>query len=166
MPRPWAAETAIGSPRPERDGTRPRAAGRRTESILFAATSTGSEPRRSRSAISWSPGRRPARASTTSTAASASASAARAWSWIWRRELVAVLEVDAAGVDQRQRAAVPVGAELLAVARDPRALVHDRLARLGQAVDQRGLADVRVSDDRDFHGRSSGVGARERLAQA
>ena len=50
-----------------------------------------------------------------------------------------------------KRAAVPLGRELLAVARDPRALVHDRLARLRQAVDERGLADVRVADDRDLH---------------
>ena len=66
-------------------------------------------------------------------------------------ERVVVAEVDAAGVDQRERAAVPVGLELLAVARDARALVHDRLARLREPVDQRRLADVRVADDGDLH---------------
>ena len=43
-------------------------------------------------------------------------------------ERVLILEVDAAGVDQREEAPVPLALELLAVARDPRALVHDRLA--------------------------------------
>ena len=43
---------------------------------------------------------------------------------------VLVVEVHAARVDQRERAPVPVRLELLAVARDARALVHDRLARL------------------------------------
>ena len=67
------------------------------------------------------------------------------------RERVVVLEVDAAGVDQRQPAAVPLGRELLAVARDPRPLVDDRLARLREAVDERRLADVGIADDGDFH---------------
>ena len=58
-------------------------------------------------------------------------------------------EVDAAGVDEREAAAVPVGLELLAVAREAGLLVDDRLARFRQAVDQRRLADVRVADDRD-----------------
>ncbi len=50
-----------------------------------------------------------------------------------------------------KRAAVPLAGDLLAVARDPGALVHDRLARAGQAVDERGLADVGIADDRDLH---------------
>ena len=33
----------------------------------------------------------------------------------------------------------------------PGPLVHDRLARLGEPVDERGLADVRVADDGDLH---------------
>ena len=93
----------------------------------------------------------PARASTTSSATSASASAARAWSWIETASGSVVVEVDAAGVDQREAPPVPVGRELLAVARDARALVHDRLARLREAVDERGLADVRIADDGDLH---------------
>ena len=64
---------------------------------------------------------------------------------------VLVVEVDAAGVDQRAAAAVPLGRELLAVARDARPLVDDRLARLGEAVDERGLADVGIADDGDLH---------------
>ena len=92
------------------------------------------------SAISSSPGRRPARASTTSIATSASASASRAWSWI-----------ETASGSSSSRSTPPVSisvkwrpfqsvGELLAVARDARALVHDRLARLGEPVDERGLA--------------------------
>ena len=51
-------------------------------SILFAATTTGSAPLRRIWAISSSPGRTPARASTTSRATWASAIASRAWSWM------------------------------------------------------------------------------------
>ena len=67
------------------------------------------------------------------------------------RELVAVVEVDPAGVDQRQPPAVPVRFELLAVARHPRLLVHDGLPGLGQPVHERGLADVLITDNRNFH---------------
>ncbi len=70
------------------------------------------------------------------------------------RELVLILEVDAARIDQRQLAPVPVGRELLAVAGHPRAFVDDRLPGLGEAVDQRGLSDVRIADDRDLHGQA------------
>ena len=52
------------------------------------------------------------------------------------RQRVVVLQVDAAGVDQRQHAPVPLRAQLLAVTRDAGPLVHDGLARLGQAIDQ------------------------------
>src|SRR3954470_16264316 len=65
-----------------------------------------------------------------------------------------VEKVHAARVDQREAPAVPLARDLVAVARDPRALVHDRLARAGQAVDERGLPDVRVADDRDLHPRT------------
>ena len=68
------------------------------------------------------------------------------------RELTGILEVDSTGVDQRERDCVPVGLDLVAVAGDAGQLVHDRLSRTGQAVDQRGLADVRITDDRDLHG--------------
>ena len=57
--------------------------------------------------------------------------------------------VDAARVDQEEVLAVPVREQLLAVAGDAGRLVHDRLPRLGQPVDQRRLADVREADDRD-----------------
>jgi hypothetical protein len=43
-------------------------------------------------------------------------------------QLLAVRQVDPARVDQGELATVPVGPDLLAVARDPRLLVHNRLA--------------------------------------
>ena len=76
------------------------------------------------------------------------------------RERVLVLEVDAAGVDQREAASVPLALELLAVARDARALVDDRLAGAREAVDQRGLAHVGIADDGDLHRASMTVGGR------
>ena len=114
--------------------------------------------------MSRSPGRSPARASTTSTATSASASAARACCWIWR-----------ARSSRSSRSTPPVSisvsarpfhsvVELLAVAGDPGELVHDRLARLGEPVDQRGLPDVRISDDRDLHGPVEVVGSLAQIA--
>ena len=85
-----------------------RAGGRATESILLAATSTGSGPRRSRSAISWSPGPQ-AGARVDDEHRDVGVGERRARLLLDRaRELVAVVEVDAAGVDQRERAAVPL----------------------------------------------------------
>ena len=150
VPRPCAADTGSGSPRPRpwKSWTSTRSAG---ESILLAATTTGSSPPRRICAISWSPGRRPARASTTSSATWASAIASRAWSWI-----------ETASGSSSWRSTPPVS---ISVSRRPfhsvvsslrsrvipGPLVDDRLARLREPVDERGLADVRVADDRDLH---------------
>ncbi len=60
-----------------------------------------------------------------------------------------VARVDAAGVDQREQLAAPLHDHLLAVARDARLRVHDRLARRGEPVDERRLAGVRLAHDRD-----------------
>ena len=120
-------------------------------SILLAATTTGSAPPRRIWAISSSPGRTPARASTTSSGDLGVGDRLARLVLDRDGERVVVLEVDAAGVDQRQPAAVPLGRELLAVARDPGPLVHDRLARLREAVDERRLPDVGVADDGDLH---------------
>ena len=128
---------------------------------MLAATTTGSSPPRRICAISWSPGRTPARASTTSSGDLGVGDRLARLVLDRDGERVLVVEVHAAGVDQRQPAAVPLGGELLAVARDARALVDDRLARLREAVDERGLADVRVADDRDLH-RSSRASTRQR----
>ena len=140
------------SARPARGGgSRPRAS-LRGVSHLFAATSTGGERVRSRSASSSSPGRTPARASTTSTARSASASPARAWARIAR-----------ASGSGSPRSMPPVSTSENAlpfhshatslrsrVTPGARATTASRRAR--EAVDERGLADVRITDDRDLHG--------------
>ena len=55
----------------------------------------------------------------------------------------------AAGVDDDEPTAVPLCVELLAIAGDTGLLLHDRVAPADEAVDQRGLADVRTADDRD-----------------
>ncbi len=66
-----------------------------------------------------------------------------------RPERPRVLAVDAPGVDQAERDAVPLAVELLPVSRDARCLVDDGGPRLGEPVDQRRLADVREADDGD-----------------
>ena len=104
-----------------------------TVSHLLAAISTGIFERRSRSAISCSPGRAPARASTTSSASVRVGEPRLRLLADRAGERVVVGEVDAAGVDQREDAAVPLAFELVAVARDPGALVDDRLARAASA---------------------------------
>ena len=65
------------------------------------------------------------------------------------RQRRGVGDVDAARVDEQEAVSGPLADELLAVARDSRRLVDDRLARSGQPVDERGLADVRKADDGD-----------------
>ncbi len=67
------------------------------------------------------------------------------------RQRVLVLEVHAARVDQLELAPVPLAVDLVAVARDPRTLVHDRLTAAREPVDQRGLAHVWITDDCDLH---------------
>ncbi len=68
---------------------------------------------------------------------------------------VLVVEVHPAGVDQLEAPPVPLALHLVAVARHPRALVHDRLTRAAQAVDERGLAHVGVANDGDLQHRGS-----------
>ena len=51
-----------------------------------------------------------------------------------------------AGVDEHERAAVPLGNELAPVAGDARPLFHDRGALADDAVHERRLADVGASD--------------------
>ena len=58
-------------------------------------------------------------------------------------------DVDAAGVDQQEVEPVPLRDQLLAVARRALRLVHHRLTRRGEPVDERRLADVRETHDRD-----------------
>lgn len=58
--------------------------------------------------------------------------------------------LDAARVDQREVAAVPVGVVIGAVPRDAARLVHDGVTAHRDAVHQRGLADVRPADHGDY----------------
>ena len=44
------------------------------------------------------------------------------------REIAGIVEVDPAGVDQRDREAIPVSVDLVSVSSDPGELVHNRLA--------------------------------------
>ncbi len=80
VPRPWVAETAIGSPSPSELSSAARwtSAGLST---LLATTTTGCDADRSSAATSASPGPSPAFASTTCRITSASAIASRAWCW-------------------------------------------------------------------------------------
>ncbi len=56
-------------------------------------------------------------------------------------------QADAAGVHQRERAPVPFRLGGDAVARDTRLVMHNRNPFADDAVEQRGLADIRPSDD-------------------
>ena len=155
MPSPCAAETAIGSPSPSAWNSCASGDVARRVDLVRGERRPG---RRRGAGCPRSPGRpaaAPARASTTNSA-TCGVGERRARLVLDRDgERVLVVEVDAAGVDQRERAPVPLGLELLAVARDPGPLVHDRLARLREPVDERRLADVRVADDRDLHASTS-----------
>ena len=62
--------------------------------------------------------------------------------------VVALHGLDAAGVDERELATVPVGHVVAAVAGDAAALVHDGVGGLGDTIDERRLAHVRAADDR------------------
>ena len=55
--------------------------------------------------------------------------------------------LDAARVDDREVAAIPVRVMVGAVPRDAARLVDDGVAGERDAVDERGLADVRAADD-------------------
>ena len=81
VPCPWRLEIANGSPRPSRWNTWITSS-RAGSSTLFATSSTGLRERRSRSAISSSPGVMPCLASTRKSTRSASSTAARACSAI------------------------------------------------------------------------------------
>ena len=149
MPCPCSAESGSGSPSPSRWNSS-ASASRRGSSSLFASTSTGFFAARRIAASSSSPG-------------------------VIARPRVDDEEHEVGLADRRARllddrrgrtrprrarSTPPVSTirkcspfqsreQLLAVARDARRLVHDRGARLRQAVDQRRLADVREADDRD-----------------
>ena len=64
-------------------------------------------------------------------------------------ELVLSAHLDAAGVNQLELDAVPVGLVVRTVARDAAHLVHDGLIGLGDSIDERGFAHVRAAYDRN-----------------
>ena len=59
----------------------------------------------------------------------------------------------AAGVDDRELAVLPLGLVVHPVAGDAGGVLHDGLATADDAVDERGLADVRAADDREHRQR-------------
>ena len=64
-----------------------------------------------------------------------------------RKDVLGFDGLDAAGVDELEGAAVPVGVVVRAVAGDAARLVDDGLAGLAKTVDERRLADVRTADN-------------------
>ena len=153
VPRPCAALTACGSPRPSLEGLVRERHVTHVVDLVRGDDHRTVLQRRRRSASSSSPGRTPAWASMTNIATARLVERGLRLLPDRARHRVRVLGVEAARVDEGERPAVPLGRDLLAVARDARPLVHDGLAAARQAVDQRGLADVRVADDRDLHAR-------------
>ena len=148
MPRPWLAETAIGSPRPSAWSSAASGSSL-APSTLFATTTTG----RSRAAqdlgdLGVALAQAGAGVEDERDRVGVGDRLARLRLDL-ARERVDGLEVDAAGVDQLEAHAVPLALERLAVAGDARLLVDDGLAPADQAVDQRRLADVRKADDGD-----------------
>lgn len=63
-------------------------------------------------------------------------------------DVVALIELDAAGVDHREVLVEPLRVEIDAVARDARHVVDDGDALLADLIEERGLADVRAADNR------------------
>ena len=111
--------------------------------------------------MSWSCAEAPARRSTTKITASASATACSAWRAISRDDAGRVLGLEAAGVDDDELVAADLGVAVVAVARQAGEVGDDRVARPGQAVEERRLADVRPADEGD-HGFHRSVARAER----
>ncbi len=64
-----------------------------------------------------------------------------------RLDRVARVDLEAAGVDDHEPPAVPLGVAVQPVTRRPGAVLDDRRARPDDAVEQRGLADVGPAHD-------------------
>ena len=65
------------------------------------------------------------------------------------------VDLEPAGVDEHEPAAVPLGIPVQPVAGGAGAVLHDRGARTDDAVEQRALADVRPADDGDDRERAA-----------
>ena len=152
-PRPCSAETGARLPQPEVPqavAPRPRCA---ASSTLLAASTTGLPDARRIFTTASSASVMPTVASTTNSTASASVD----------RDLglrgdplgeAAGVGVPAAGVDDGERAAVPVGVVGHPVAGHAGHVLDDRLAAADDPVDQRRLADVGAADDGQHRDRS------------
>ena len=64
-----------------------------------------------------------------------------------RLDRVVRVDLQAAGVDDHEAPAVPLGVAVQPVARRAGAVLDDRRARADDAVEERALADVRATDD-------------------
>ena len=145
--RPCSALTGYGSPRPSARNSH-RSSSRRSLSALLATTSTSCSPRRSQSAIASSSSVIPTDAVDDEQHEVGAAHRGLDLAADLGLE-VAAARHPAAGVDDAERHAEPLGLQLLAVAGDPRAVLDDRRLLADDAVEQRALADVGPADDGD-----------------
>ena len=67
------------------------------------------------------------------------------------------VQLEAAGVDDDEPAAVPFGVAVQPVARRSRPILDDRRPAADDPVEERALADVRPADDRDDRDAGAGV---------
>ena len=159
--RPCSAETAIGSPSPSLANGQISGSRRVVVDLVdghdHRRRRRVAAPARPRASSSVTP----TVTSTTSTITSADAIAAsglRAHLGRERRffagETGVARSEPAAGVDHGEAPRLPLGVELLAVARHARLFLDDRVASPDDAVDERRLADVGSADDRDDRRRS------------
>ena len=155
-----ARRPGSGSPSPRFQ--RPYAsASARWSSTLLAASTTGLPDLRRILTTASSSSVMPTVASTTNSTASASVTAISAWARIVLGQPAGV-GVPAAGVDDGEGAAVPVGVVGHPVAGHARDVLDDGLAAADDPVDQRRLADVGAADDGE-HGDRAGGARRRRL---
>ena len=146
-PRPWMAETGYGSPRPRLH--RAAASGScRASSILFATRKTGRPVLRSIlttcSSVEVGPDHGIHDEQHDVAQVDRDLGLRRD-----RRVDAAGVGLPAAGVDHGEAAVHPLGLVGDAVARDAGGVFDDGLAAAEDPVHERGLADVRASDDRD-----------------
>ena len=148
MPRPCWAETACTWPKPKLAQVLGRRLGRPRRRTCWRRASSGDPIRRSRSATSRSPAVGAVWTSTTNRIRSASSMPAHRLGGDLLADRARVGVVDAAGVDELEGAPVPLGAGLAPVAGHARHGVDHGVAPSGEPVEERGLADVGVADDR------------------
>ena len=150
IPRPCSAETANTSLEAQPVEVRrcPVSCQPRLSSLL-TTSSSGLPLLRSVAATSSSAAVGPARPSTTKRITSASSTASCACSRTCREQRVLLAGHEAAGVDDGELPALPLGVRVVAVAGDAGRRPHERQAPADQAVEERGLAHVGAADDGD-----------------